>query len=255
MRWAGFRKVRGTVCKRVARRINALGLKGVEEYRSYLEMHDEEWLRLDAMCRIPISRFWRDRAVYDALASDILPTLAERAINEGRTLFRIWSAGSASGEEPYSLRLAWSLHAEQVHPFLKLEIIATEIDDVMMKRARAGLYQPSSLRDMPAELVGRGFRRAGDLYQISSHARRDVTFVQLDIRTEMPEGMFDLILCRNLVFTYFDRPTQTRLLKKMCTKLHKGGALVIGGHEKLPDLAPDITPWNGPLPICRYLEG
>jgi chemotaxis protein methyltransferase CheR len=77
-RWAGYRKVRRQVCRRVSRRIGELGLTSFAEYRKYLERDPDEWPRLDAMTNITISRFYRDRAVYDFLLSEVLPALVAR---------------------------------------------------------------------------------------------------------------------------------------------------------------------------------
>ena len=251
LRWAGFRKVRGTVCKRVARRIRALGLADVAAYCAVLEADTSEWRRLDAMCRIPISRFWRDRDVFDSLARDVFPLLAAAAVERGDALVRVWSAGCASGEEPYSLRLAWNLHAEAAFPSVGVHIIATDVDETMLTRAKAGLYRRGSFRDLPPELVDRAFRCPDDLYEIRAEFRRDIAFLLQDIRSEMPEGPFDLVLCRNLVFTYFDKPTQLDLLPKICAHLRAGAGFVIGSDETLPELRCGPVPWNGPAPIYR----
>ena len=104
-RWAGFRKVRGQVCKRVGRRLKELGLTDLEAYREHLEVHPEEWVTLDGLCRISISRFFRDRGVYEALGSEILPALACQAASDGEPVLRIWSAGCGAGEEPYSIAI------------------------------------------------------------------------------------------------------------------------------------------------------
>jgi len=77
MRWAGYRKVRRQVCKRIDRRLHALGLADIESYAGYLETHPEEWESLDAFCRISISRFCRDRGSFDRLAQEVLPRLAQ----------------------------------------------------------------------------------------------------------------------------------------------------------------------------------
>jgi chemotaxis protein methyltransferase CheR len=252
LRWAGFRKVRRTVCKRIAARIRALGLPDVEAYRAYLDAHPAEWPRLDAMCRIPISRFWRDRDVFDALAREVLPSLADAAARRGQQDFRAWSAGAASGEEPYSLRLAWSLAAEPAFPGLGLQIVATEIDESLLARAKAAVYAGSSLKDLPTMLRDRVFRRSDGLYELRDALRRGVTFLAQDIREKMPEGPFDAILCRNLVFTYFDAPTQAALLSRPAERLRAGGALVIGAHERLPDPALGFAVWNGPREIYRF---
>src|SRR5688500_18353740 len=81
--WAGFPRVRGTVCRRVARCSRALSLTEVVAYRAWFEADHGEWPRLDAMCRIPISRFWRDRGSFDSLAHDVLPGLAAAARDRG----------------------------------------------------------------------------------------------------------------------------------------------------------------------------
>jgi chemotaxis protein methyltransferase CheR len=104
-RWDGYRRVRRQVCRRVWRRVGELGLDSLAEYRSLLERDPDEWRRLDAMTDITISRFYRDRAVYDFLRSEMLPTLIERARRAGRSTVRVWSAGCANGEEPYTLTI------------------------------------------------------------------------------------------------------------------------------------------------------
>ena len=156
------------------------------------------------------------------------------------------------GEEPYSLRLAWSLAAEAAFPQLGVEIVATEIDDVMLRRSAAGLYQRGSLHDLPRHLLDMAFRRSDDLYEFRACYRRDITFLQQDIRTEMPDGPFDLILCRNLVFTYFEAPMQPELLARMCERLQPGGAFVIGAHERLPADRHGLEAWDGPAEIYRF---
>ena len=109
MRWPGFRKVRGQVCKRITRRMAALEVDGVPGYEAYLEGHPEEWEVLDALCRVTVSRFLRDRGVWSLIQGEVLDTLARAAREEDREAIRCWSAGCGSGEEPYSLSLVWRL--------------------------------------------------------------------------------------------------------------------------------------------------
>jgi chemotaxis protein methyltransferase CheR len=79
LRWPGFRKVRGQVHKRIARRMSELSLTRLSEYRDYLETHSNEWELLDGLSRISISRFYRDRDVFNRLRDEILPDLARTA--------------------------------------------------------------------------------------------------------------------------------------------------------------------------------
>src|SRR4051794_9479238 len=95
LRFDGFRRVRGQVCKRLARRIVALGLDGPSAYPAFVAAHPEERAVLDGLCRVHVSRFYRDRAVFDALRDRVLPGLATAA---GRRSLRVWSAGCAAGE-------------------------------------------------------------------------------------------------------------------------------------------------------------
>ena len=107
LRWAGFRKVRKQVCKRLTRRLRLLDLRGGRAYREYLLAHPGEWEVLEGYCRIALSRFYRDRGVFEFLGSTVLPALAQQARQRGGRHIGVWSAGCAGGEEAYSLRLLW----------------------------------------------------------------------------------------------------------------------------------------------------
>ena len=244
-RWAGFRKVRRQVCKRVARRMAALGLDGTKAYRGYLERTPAEWPILDALTHITISRFYRDRAVFDRLGADIFPKLARKR-RDG--VVRVWSAGCASGEEPYSLAILWRCGNSGRPP---LQIVATDADPAMIARARAGCYARGSLRDVPGDWPAKAFEGSDNRYCVHPDYRGGVGFVQQDIRTEAPDGPFDLLLCRNLAFTYFDEPLQRRVLARILTRLAAGGYLLVGRHEKLPDTR-ILAPVAGcPEILCR----
>lgn len=251
LRWAGFRKVRGTVCKRVDRRMRELGIWDLSAYKALIETDPEERARLDGMCRIPISRFYRDRAVYDALARDVLPTLADEARAAGAATVRCWSAGCASGEEPYSLRIGWSMGAQSRQPALSIAITATDADPVMLSRARAGCYAAGSLKELPAEWREAAFEPRGDLFCVRPDYRDGITFALQDIRDEWPSGPFDLILCRNLAFTYFLPNVRAAVFAEIDRRLRPGGYLAIGGHESLPPEASGYDPAFGGLSIFR----
>jgi chemotaxis protein methyltransferase CheR len=203
-RWAGYRKVRRQVCRRVRRRLEELGLDGFDAYGDHLETHPDEWPVLDGLMNVTISRFNRDRGVFEYLRDEVL-----------RPGMRVWSAGCAGGEEPYTLALLCD----------GLDILATDIDPAMLRRAEAARYPPSALRELP----DRDAFRDGVL---DERYRRGVTFALHDVRDEPPPGPFDLVLCRNLAFTYFDEATQRDVLQKIATVTD---LLVIGAHERLPD--------------------
>ena len=159
LRWPGFRKVRRTIRKRLTRRIRELGLADLADYRNTLAAEPAEWSILDTVCRIPISRFYRDRSVYDTLANQILPDCAARARARGDGKISILSAGCASGEEPYSVSLVWHMRVARGYPDCTIDILAVDIDDVMINRAQAACYSPGALKDLPDDLLDLGFEQ------------------------------------------------------------------------------------------------
>jgi chemotaxis protein methyltransferase CheR len=245
LRWAGFRRVRGQVCRRVRRRIAALGLDDLDAYRAYLESHPDEWEVLDGLTPITISRFYRDREVFARLEEDVLPALASAALAARRDRVRCWSAGCASGEEAYTLALMWGDGRAPI------EILATDVDATMLDRARTATYSASSLKELPRGLRERGFVHRDGLYALRPEPRRLVTLHEHDLRAPPPDGPFDLVLCRNVAFTYLAAERQRAVLRHLAKALRPGGALVIGLHEALPQPAPGFEPWPGARAVFR----
>lgn len=251
MRWPGFRRVRHLVWRRIGRRIAELHLSGPDAYREYLQAHPAEWIALDSFCRIPISRFMRDREVFERLGVEVLPRLAEEASRRGVRRLRGWSAGCASGEEPYSLALLWRKELAPRFPNVAFEVLATDVDASLIERARAARYRRSSLREVPAAWLEATFTREGEWFTVRDELRTPVEFRVSDLRQELPEGLFDVILCRNLICTYFDEPLQRLTFGRVLSVLRPGGALVIGSDERLPPGLSGLTGWVSELGIFR----
>ena len=179
----------------------------------------DEWAVLDGLTNITISRFHRDRGVFEFLRAEVL-----------RPGVRVWSAGCASGEEPYTIALL----ADDV------EILATDVEPAVLRRAEAARYPPSALRELPADLREQAFTEDGVLVP---RIRRRVAFLRHDIRDDPPAGPFDVVLCRNLAFTYFDDEVQRAILRRIASVTAPGGALVIGVHEDLPAGQEEFATW------------
>ncbi len=233
LRWEGFRGLHGQVRKRIWRRVHTLGLRDIAAYRQRLEREPAEWVELDDACRVTISRFCRDRGVFEQLGADILPTLARRSVSEGRGEVRVWSAGCASGEEPWSLLLVWRFIAH-IEEGVRLTVFGSDADELLLGRAREGRYGAGSLKELPESILREAFERDGEELRLRGELRRGVIFVHGDLRTTSPEGLFDLVLCRNLAFTYFDESHQREALERLAASLRPGGFLIIGRHETLP---------------------
>ena len=252
-RWAGFRRVRGQVESRLTERLRALGLRSLGAYREYLQAHPGEWARLDALCRITVSRFYRDPAVFDRVQDELL-TVARRHREHGRPRLRAWSVGAASGEEPYTLRILWRHALRDRVGGLPLHVTATEVQPHMRRRARRACYSSGSLTALPDGWVDRAFaydpaRDDGphaEPYVLRPVYRRRITWRADDLRASMPDGPFALLCCRNLAFTYFDASLQRWTLRRLLARLRPGGLLLVGADESLPD---------GDWPLARLHEG
>jgi chemotaxis protein methyltransferase CheR len=118
-------------------------------------------------------------------------------------------------------------------PTLCLRIFATDIDLQAIHRAERGCYRASSMKDLPTEWRTQAFVTIRDELCLKDEYRAAVIFIVQDIRELAPEGPFHLILCRNLVFTYFDETSQRKTLQRISDKLASGGALIIGNLESL----------------------
>lgn len=236
LRLRGFENVRRQVRRRIGARVTELGLDAAS-YRRRLEDDPDELRRLDELCYVTISRFYRDGRVFDALRHELLPSLAEVATKRGDSELRVWSAGCASGEEPYTVAIAWHVELGERFSPLALCIIATDRDDAVLARAERGEYEAGSLRELPASLREVAFepRDGGRLHTLRDPMRRGIVFQRADVRTFTPEGPLHLVLCRNLAFTYLDEGAQRAFLGRVRDRLVPGGLLVVGSHETVPD--------------------
>ncbi|MFP3983307.1 MAG: CheR family methyltransferase [Desulfurivibrionaceae bacterium] len=235
MRWPGFRKVRGQVCKRLDRRLRILKLADLQEYRNLLDDNPEEWQILDSLCRITISRFYRDKKVFTVLAKKVLPELAEQVRAGQEKCLHLWSVGCASGEEPYTLALIWFFSLGEQFPEISLQILGTDVDPFLLERAGKGCYPGSSVKDLPEQWRKEAFLKVDRSYCLEERFRKPVKFRQQDVRHTLPDGPFHLVLCRNLVFTYFDLPLQHDFLARISRSMSTNGILVIGSQEHLPE--------------------
>jgi chemotaxis protein methyltransferase CheR len=218
LRWAGFRKVRRQVYKRINRRLRELALPSIEAYRVYLEVHPDESATLESLCWIHISRFYRDRSVFQHVEHEILPQLAQGAIARGESEIRCWSAGCAGGEEPYTLAIIWRHVLRTRFPALRLRIVATDIDPEAIHRAERGCYGTSSARDLPSELRAQAFVIVADELCLKDEYRACVTFAVQDIRAHAPEGSFT----SSSAATSSSPISMTHCSEKRCERLSTG---------------------------------
>jgi chemotaxis protein methyltransferase CheR len=173
------------------------------------------------------------------------------AIARDEKELRCWSAGCAAGEEPYTLAIIWKQRLAEKYPTLEFRVVATDIDHQAIQRGARGCYPVSSVKELPTEWRDRAFAAKGAELCLKDEYRSLVTFIAQDIRERTPEGLFHLILCRNLVFTYFDETLQQETLQRLTARLVHGGALIIGKTESLPGGDWGIEPWLASMGVYR----
>jgi chemotaxis methyl-accepting protein methylase len=235
LQWRRFK--RGGVRRKVERRITELGLSHFEDYLSKIKKDPEEKGCLSQILTVTITRFFRDEKVFNILENSILPSAVDR---EGAGDVKIWSIGCANGEEPYSLSMLWKERFEKNFPKIRLTLLATDVNENLLARAREGRYKKSSLKEVPEGIFRGFFKIENEFYVLNRSVRESVEFKKHDILHEKPFSGMDIIFCRNLAFTYFSKECQMSVLRKIAASLKENGYLIIGKDESLPLTYPTL---------------
>ena len=235
LQWRLFR--RKGIKRKVERRIGGIGASNFQNYLQRVRTNPEEQKHLSRILTVTISRFLRDKTVFQTVGDSIIPALLKEKDRED---LRVWSIGCASGEEPFSLLLFWKQKFEKVWPKILLSILATDIDQSLLERAKEGKYKRSSLREVPEEIQRGYFTNEKGIYALDGTLWKGIEFRRHDILHEEPFSEMDIIFCRNLAFTYFSKTAQIEVLKKIASSLKEKGYLVIGKDESLPLTYPTL---------------
>ena len=250
--WRGYRRVRKGVKKRIRRHMKALGCPDFEAY--LLAMDNDEAVRAEceALLTVSISRFFRDRALWETLENEILPEIIRR--NKERVKF--WFAGCACGEEVFSFTILWDRLKNRFHVLPELEVLATDMNTLYLKRAQLGVFSLSGLKEVPADVRSKYFKRQGKAkqYKIASSLETGVSWKLHHLLHDPPDGNFHLIFLRNNLLTYYEKALKTPAFQKVVDCLVPGGFLIIGSHEKLPFETHDLLPYRGFSYIFRANE-
>ncbi|HVE83814.1 MAG TPA: CheR family methyltransferase, partial [Myxococcales bacterium] len=215
-------------------RMPALGMTDAEDYvRRLRELAGEHELRsLLPLVTVGHTEFFRDARQFRALERSILPRVLREARLENRKV-RIWSAGCATGEEPYSLAIV--LNELGAGPE-EVELWGTDLNLAAIESAQVGKYTMRRLAAMSADRLRRHFDFAGDGYQVKLALKKYVQFEGLNLAApifpRVAPDTFDLVLCRNVII-YFDLPTIRALMDRLLSALRPGGLLLLGYSESL----------------------
>jgi chemotaxis methyl-accepting protein methylase len=235
LQWRSFQ--RKGIKRRIEHRIVQIGLSNFELYLFRVRSDPEEFNCLSKILTVTISRFFRDQEVFNTIGTSLNPTIIQ---NRGESDFKIWSIGCASGEEPYSLVILWKEKFEKIYPQIHLSILATDIDEKLLERAKKGRYKKSSLKEVSENILKGYFRMDNGFYVLDQACREQIEFRRHDIIHEEPFSGMDMVFCRNLAFTYFSKESQIDVLKKIAGSLKEKGYLVTGMDESLPLTYPTL---------------
>lgn len=222
---------KGTLERRVLRRMTLAGFDDIEAYGEHLGNDAAEPLALIRELLISVTSFFRDPEAFEVLEARVIRPLVEEA-RPGETL-RVWVAGCATGEEAYSLAMEFSDAIERRGRDIGLQVFATDIDDDALAVARVGRY-PASIRAHVSEarlekyftcVEGRGL-------QIRSSLRDKVSFAAHDLAKDPPFSRMDLVTCRNLLI-YLRHSVQEHVLRVLHFALKKDRYLFLGSSESL----------------------
>ncbi|MDD3573582.1 protein-glutamate O-methyltransferase CheR [Methanospirillum sp.] len=212
--------------RRLLSRMNSTRSKNFVEYHQYLRTHPEEEDKLRKALTINVTKFLRDPNVFNLVGKEIFPVI----IQEKKTI-KIWSAGCSSGEEPYTYAI---LLYDQSRPGVLLNnvIIATDIDEVILNKAKAGIYEKNALENLSDTQISKHFEKTEDgKFKIKDHIKNMVKFQTHDLMTGVPIArMFDIVSCRNVTI-YFNEQQKKDLVKVVHDSLGSNRFYIMGMSE------------------------
>jgi two-component system CheB/CheR fusion protein len=231
---------RGTLTRRIDRRLQQVGVEGYEEYIDYLEVHPDEFEQLFNTILINVSSFFRDPEAWEVVRQVAVPDIAARRPDGP---IRVWSAGCATGQEAYTavMALAEALGTDAVKE--RVKVYATDLDTEALGQARQAEYSAREVESVPPDLLEKYFRNSGASYAFSPELRRSVIFGRHDLLQDAPISRTDLLICRNTLM-YFNADVQAQLINRLHFSVADHGFLFLGKVEMLnqSDLFETIDP-------------
>lgn len=241
--------------RRIGVRMRARAAPRYPDYLQLLKRDPEEYRQLLDDLTINVTEFFRDPDVYAAIRDRLLPEILEYKRSKRSNTVRIWSAGCATGEEPYSLAMlahdCFSRQEEKDH--WTARITATDLDENSLQAARLGKYP--SVNVLPGDSPERYFEREGEGWRVRKDILHMVKFYRADLMGRPTCRFMDMVVCRN-VLIYFEKEMQKKLLLSFHQSLRRGGFLVLGKSEAIVGtVGAQYEPYLRRERIYRKLEG
>jgi len=226
---------RGTVTRRLGRRLRATGARTYLDYMQFLDAHPEEYQKLAEDLTIKTSGFFRSRYTFQQVARLVLPELVVYKLKRGERSLRFWSAACARGEEPYSIAILLAEFLGRRLWQFDISIHATDISRQALEEAQAGAYSAKDVEGLTATLLESYFTHCGESYEVRSDIRQMVSFSYFDLTSTTGQPFVDLdcIFCCN-VLIYLRQTLQERVLNMLYDSLSTPGYLILGEVETPP---------------------
>jgi chemotaxis protein methyltransferase CheR len=225
--------------RRLNRRLRSRGLDNFRDYYRYLlyDRHaDEELSEIIDVLTVNETYFFREQNQLDAFVNEICTEL--RAHRKDSKRLRIWSAGCASGEEPYTIAML-VLENPGVFSGLDVEIVGSDINNRVLQTARKGVYGKNSFRATDEYYIRRYFREEDGRFRIKDEVKSLVSFNYLNLLDPVKArlvGTMDIIFCRN-VLIYFHAGAKKKVIESFCRRVSEGGYLLLGHAESLMNVS------------------
>ncbi|MDL2717961.1 MAG: CheR family methyltransferase, partial [Acidobacteriota bacterium] len=227
-----------TIQRRVGRRVVLNKQSTLDDYASFLRGNAKELDALYSDVLISVTSFFRNPETFDVLQHKILPELLKQ---RGDDPLRIWVLGCSSGQEAYSIAMAFVEAAEKAHRLRKLQVFATDLNEAMLEKARHGLYPKSFVADITPQRLQRFFVEADGGYRINKTLRDMVVFARQNLTADPPFSRVDLISCRN-VLIYLEPSAQKKAMPTFHYALKPGGFLLLGASESIGSVSHFFEP-------------
>ena len=223
---------RSTIMRRLERRLHATGAKTCLDYMQFLDAHPEEYHRLADDLTIKVSSFFRSPCAFEQVAKLVLPELVSHKRNQRERRLRLWSTACAQGEEPYSIAILLAEFLGNEMPDFNISIHATDINQQALEEAKAGVFSPKDVEQIPPSVREKYFRPDDEQYVVRTDIKRMMHFSYFDLTApaERLSPIWDCIFCCN-VLIYFQKQLQGRVLNMLYDSLSTPGYLVLGEVE------------------------
>ena len=208
-------------------------------YLDFLNQNPDYYDKLLNRITINVSEFFRNPEAFKAIRKKVIPDIVKRKEGMASYNIRVWSAGCATGEEPYSLAIMFKEALEESEKRFKINIIATDIDNGALSKAKAGTYNLKALKELTEEQIEAYFDKNDEVYTVKHRIKAMIKFNNHNMISDEPPPAVDLILCRNVII-YFNKELQNKVYANFHNALVPSGFLVAGKTESLMDVKEEL---------------